>query len=208
MTIYNVNSQILTFCPRFLLDQRWKSLSLCPAAPFLDVSVSRSIGNTVRKCRCRRVGFETNSRSIAVRWWLGLWRNGSDTFPVRFPANRKIWRVPRGESETPPSDLRHGSTCPYWRWTCGAWLPRGPVTRRRTTRSRDNPLNSSISGDWSSQSPLFFSWVDALHLPCLHLHGLAGPLLSTFCGNGRDKTCDCLKNGISRGCRLSWIFRW
>jgi hypothetical protein len=32
--------------------------------------------------------------------------------------------------------------------------------------------------------------VDALHLPWLHLHGLAGPLLSTFCGNGRDKTRD------------------
>jgi hypothetical protein len=29
--------------------------------------------------------------------------------------------------------------------------------------------------------------VDALHLPCLGLHGLAGPLLSTFWGNGRDK---------------------
>jgi hypothetical protein len=41
----------------------------------------------------------------------------------------------------------------------------------------DDPLNSSLSGDWSSQSPFFFSWVDALHLPCLHLHGLAGPLL-------------------------------
>ena len=43
--------------------------------------------------------------------------------------------------------------------------------------SRDSPLNSSLSGDWSSQSTLFFSLVYALHLPCLHLHGLAGPLL-------------------------------
>ena len=39
--------------------------------------------------------------------------NGSDSSPVRFPANRKIRRVPRGESETPPSDFRHGRTCPY-----------------------------------------------------------------------------------------------
>ena len=115
MTIYNVNSQILIFCPRFLLNQRWKSLSLCPAAPFLDVSVWSSTGNTIRRCRCRRVGFETNSSSIAVRWG-----NGGDTFPVRFPANKKIRRIPRGESETPPSDFRHGGTCPYWRWTCGA----------------------------------------------------------------------------------------
>jgi hypothetical protein len=36
---YNVKTQILKCCPRFLLNQRWKSLSLCPAAPFLDVSV-------------------------------------------------------------------------------------------------------------------------------------------------------------------------
>jgi hypothetical protein len=190
MTIYNVNSQILKCCPRFLLNQRWKSCSICPAAPFLDVSVWSSTGNTVRKCRCRRVGFETISSSIAVRWRLGHWRNGGDTFPVRFPTNRKIRRVPRGESETPPSDFRHGRTCPNGQWTFGAWLPREPVTRRRSTRSRDSHLNSSLSGDWSSQSPLFFSWVDALHLPCLHLHGLAGPLLSTFCGNGRDKTRD------------------
>jgi hypothetical protein len=32
---------------------------------------------------------------------------------VRFPANRKIRRVPRGESETPLGDFRHGRTCPY-----------------------------------------------------------------------------------------------
>jgi hypothetical protein len=32
--------------------------------------------------------------------------------------------------------------------------------------------------------------VDANHLPCLRLHRLVGPLLSTFCGNGRDKTRD------------------
>ena len=49
-----------------------------------------STGNTVRRCRCSRVGFETNSSSIAVRWWSGRWRNGDDTFPVRFPENRKI----------------------------------------------------------------------------------------------------------------------
>ena len=55
MTIYNVNSQILKFCPRFLLNQRWKSLSLCPPASFLDVSVWSSTGNTVRRCQCRRV---------------------------------------------------------------------------------------------------------------------------------------------------------
>jgi hypothetical protein len=35
------------------------------------------------------------------------------TFPVRFPANRKIRRIPRGGSETPPSDFRRGRTCPY-----------------------------------------------------------------------------------------------
>jgi hypothetical protein len=144
----------------------------------------------VRRCRCRRVGFETNSSSIAIRWRSGRWRNDGDTFPVRFPANRTIRRYPRGESEAQLSDFRHGRTCRYWRWTCGAWFPRGPLTRRRSTRSGDSPLNSSLSGDWSSQSSLFFSWVDALHLPCLHLHGLVGPLPSTFCGNGRDKTRD------------------
>jgi hypothetical protein len=53
---------------------------------------------------------------------------------------------------TPPSDFRHGRTCPYWRWTCAAWLPRGPVTRQCSTRSRDIPSNSSLSGDWSSSS--------------------------------------------------------
>ena len=165
--MYNVNSQILKFCPRFLLNQRWKSLSLCPAAPFLDVSVWSITGNTVRRCRCRRFGFETNSSSIAVRW-----RNGSDTCSVRFPANWKIRQVPRGQSETPPSDFRYGRTCPYWRWTCGASLPSGPASRRRSPRSRDSPVNSYLSGDRSSQSPLFFSWMKALHLPCLHLHGL------------------------------------
>jgi hypothetical protein len=50
------------------------------------------------------------------------------------------------------TELVIGRTCPYWRWTCGAWLPRGPVTRQRSTRSRDSPLNSSLSGDWSSSS--------------------------------------------------------
>jgi hypothetical protein len=66
----------LKFCPRFLLNQRWKSLSLCLAAPFLDVSVWSSTGNAVRRCRCRRVGFETNSscgpltiRMLAKRRW-------------------------------------------------------------------------------------------------------------------------------------------
>jgi hypothetical protein len=159
MTISNANSQILKCFPRFLLNQRWKSLSLCPTAPFLDVSVWSSKANTVRKCRCRRVGFETNSSSIAVSWRSGRWRNGGDTFQVRFPVNRIIRRVPRGESETPPSDFRHGRTCPYGRGTCGTWLPRGPVTRRGSTRSRDSPLNNSLTGDWSSQSPLFFSWI-------------------------------------------------
>jgi hypothetical protein len=108
MTISNANSQILKFFPRYLLNQRWKSLSLCPTAPFLDVSVWSSTANTVRKCRCRRVGFETNSSSIAVSWRSGRWRNGGDTFQVRFPVNRIIRWVPRGESETPPSDFRHG----------------------------------------------------------------------------------------------------
>ena len=105
MTIYNVNSQILKFCPRFLLDQRWKSLSLCPAAPFLDVSVWSSTGNTVRRCRCRRVGFETNSSSIAVRWRSGRWRNGGYTFPVRFPESKNSAGPTRGK------------------WNATQWLP-------------------------------------------------------------------------------------
>jgi hypothetical protein len=50
-----------------------------------------------RKCRCRRLGFEKNSSSIAVLSRSGRWGNGGDTFPKRFPANQKIWRVPRGE---------------------------------------------------------------------------------------------------------------
>jgi hypothetical protein len=36
-----------------------------------------------------------------------------ETAVIRFPANKKIRRVPRGESETPPSDFCHGGTCPY-----------------------------------------------------------------------------------------------
>ena len=131
------------------LNQRWKSLSLCPAAPFLDISVWSSTGNTVRRCRCRRVGFETNSSSIAVRWRPGRWRNGGDAFPVRFPTNRKSRRVPRGESETPPSDFRHGRTMnirgrrhhQYRHISNRGYPPAppppppGPVTRRRSTRS-------------------------------------------------------------------------
>ena len=100
---YNAWQLDLKICPRFLLNQRWKSLSLCPAAPFLDVSVWRSIGNTVRRCRCHRIGLETNSSSIMVRWRPGRWRIGGDTLPVRFAANRKIRRFPRGESKTPPT---------------------------------------------------------------------------------------------------------
>ena len=156
MTIYNVNSQILKCCPRFILNQRWKSLSQSSAAPLLDVSVWCSTDNTVCRCRCLRVGLETNSISIVVHWRSGRWRNGGDTFPVCFPANRKI--------ETPPSDFRRRRTCPYWWWQCGAWLLRGLITRRSSTRSRDSHVNSSLSGDWSSQSPLFFSWVGALQL--------------------------------------------
>jgi hypothetical protein len=37
--------------------------------------------------------------SIAVRWRC---RNSGDTFLVRFPANRKIRRVPRGEVKRHP----------------------------------------------------------------------------------------------------------
>ena len=54
-------------------------LDLKIVSSFLDVSVWSTRGNTVRRCRCRRVGFETNSSSIAVRW---RWRNDGDTFPV------------------------------------------------------------------------------------------------------------------------------
>jgi hypothetical protein len=72
-----------------------------------------------------------------------------DTFPVCFPANRTIRRVPRGEVKHHPvtsptvarvriDDERAGPD------------PRGPVTRRRSTWSRDIPLNSSLSGDLSS----------------------------------------------------------
>jgi hypothetical protein len=63
MTIYNLNSQILKCCPRFLLNQRWKSLSLCPAAPLLDVSAWSSTGKTIRRSQCRRVGLR---RTVVV----------------------------------------------------------------------------------------------------------------------------------------------
>jgi hypothetical protein len=50
-----------------------------------------------------------------------------------------------------------------------------------------NIFNDNAEGRFRVYFPnpyvlLFFSWVDALHLPCLHLHGLAGPLLSTLRG--------------------------
>ena len=45
------------------------------------------------------VGLNLGSSSIAVRW---RWRNGGDTFPVRFPANRKIRWVPRGKVKRHP----------------------------------------------------------------------------------------------------------
>jgi hypothetical protein len=41
--------------------------------------------------------------------------------------------------------------------------------------------------------------VNALHLPCVRLHELADPLLSTFCGNGREtKQVIVFKRHISR----------
>jgi hypothetical protein len=63
-----------------------------PLAPgILDVSSWSSTDNTVRRCRCRRVGFEANSNNIAVRnWWSGNLQTRGDTFPVRFPANRPV----------------------------------------------------------------------------------------------------------------------
>jgi hypothetical protein len=50
MTIYNVNSYILTFRPRFLLNQRWESLSLyvrqlhSSMSPFEVVQAIQSTG--------------------------------------------------------------------------------------------------------------------------------------------------------------------
>jgi hypothetical protein len=79
---------MLSSCPRKSMVEKPFTMS---GAPFLDVSIWSSTGNTNRRCRCRRDGFEMNSSTIAVRW-----RNGGDTFPVRFPANRTNWQVPRG----------------------------------------------------------------------------------------------------------------
>jgi hypothetical protein len=62
-----------------------------------------------------------------------------ETVVIRFRCvsqpNRNIRRVPRGETETPPSDFLRGRTYPYWRWMYGACLPRGPVTRRTYKQS-------------------------------------------------------------------------
>ena len=62
-----------------------------------------------------------------------------ETVVIRFrcvsPPNRNIRRVPRVETETPPSDFLRGRTYPYWRWMYGACLPRGPVTRRTYKQS-------------------------------------------------------------------------
>ena len=64
-------------------------------SPFEVVQAMQSAGVGV-------VGLDLRRTVVAVRWRSGCWRNGGDTFSVRFPANRKIRRVPRGESETPP----------------------------------------------------------------------------------------------------------
>ena len=60
MTIYNVNSQILKLCPRFLLNQRWKSLSLyvrqlhSSMSPFEIVQAIQSAGVGVGGLDLRR----------------------------------------------------------------------------------------------------------------------------------------------------------
>ena len=162
----------------------------------------------IQSVRVGVVGLDSRRTVVVLRSVDDQNDGESDTFPVRFPVNWKIRRVPRGEVKRHPVTSAAITRVRIDDERAGPWLPRGPVSRQRSTRSRDSPLNSSLSGEWSSQSPLFFfSWVDANHLPYLRLHRLAGPLLSTFCGNGRGKTRDRLLNGIFRGCRLLWIFR-
>ena len=65
-----------------------------------------------------------------------------------------------------PSESKNSASATRGKWNATQWLP---------PRSHVSVLTMNIRG----QSTLFFSWVDAFHLPFLHLHGLAGPLLAS-----------------------------